>query len=763
MPKKTKKAKKPVLRKKQSKPKKKVLKAKKTLRQAQGKQPKKKKAVKKTVKKTKLKIKVKAKIKLKAKVKAKKINKIKPKAKPKAKKLKTISRAEFLSTIKPKAPSDINLPIETDKPEIVKNNAGKSEALNVAETTDVLSVSEKIYNPSKEILDKTIVKDYDAVLKKASEDPEGFWEDAAKDIAWFSPWTKVLDKDNKPFYKWFVGAKTNLSYNALDRHIEAGRGDKTAILWEDETNRTKKYTYSELLKETSKMANALRSLGIGKGDRVAIYMPNVPEIAISMLACARIGAMHSVVYAGYSAMALTDRIQDAQAKVLITADGSFRRGKVINLKDVADKAVVNCPTIQKVIVVKNNEQPINMNADKDVWYHELIKDKSEEAKYEEMDSEDPAFVLYTSGTTAKPKGIVHAVGGYMVGVLRTLKWVFDLHGDEIHWCTADPGWITGHSYIIYGPLLAGITTLMYEGVPDMPAPDRIWQVVEKYNVNILYTAPTLIRAMAKYGDEWPQKHEMKSLRILGSVGEPINPEAWRWYYKFVGKEKCPIMDTWWQTETGMHMITPLPSAPLKAGSATKPFPGILADVVDKNGKPVGVGKGGYLVILNPWPSMVRTIFNNPDRYVKTYWQEIPGGVYASGDIAFKDKDGFFWIQGRGDDVLKIAGHRIGTAEVESAFVHHSAVAEAGVIGIPDPVKGEVIKAFLILKQGFAGSDELKKELLKTVRHELGPVAVIGDIAFVDSLPKTRSGKIMRRVLKARELGLPEGDTSALVS
>lgn len=711
------------------------------LRQTQGKlkSAKKKKVVKKAAKKVKAKVKPKT------------------KARTKAKKLKAIPKTKFAAIIGSKPEKEIS------KPEIAKKEVGKSEALNTAETTEVLLSADKIYYPSKEILDKSIVKDYDAVLKIAAANPEKFWEEAAKDITWFAPWTKVLDKDKKPFYKWFVGAKTNIAYNAVDRHVEAGKGAKTAILWEDETGRSRKYTYLELFKEVNKMANALKSLGVGKGDRVAMYMPNIPEIAISMLACAKIGAMHSVVYAGYSAMALTDRIQDAQAKVLITADGSFRRGKVINLKDVVDKAVANCPTVQKVIVVKNNEQPINFNAAKDVWYHELIKDKSEEAKCEEMDAEDPAFVLYTSGTTAKPKGIVHAVGGYMVGVLRTIKWVFDLHGDEVHWCTADPGWITGHSYIIYGPLFAGITTLMYEGVPDMPEPDRIWKVIEKYNVNILYTAPTLIRAMAKYGNEWPAKHEMKSLRILGSVGEPLNPAAWLWYNKYVGKNRCPIMDTWWQTETGMHMLTPLPCAPLKAGSVTKPFPGIIADIVDKDGKQVEVGKGGYLVILNQWPSMVRTIFNNPDRYVKTYWQEIPGGVYASGDIAFKDKDGFFWIQGRGDDVLKIAGHRIGTAEVESAFVHHPAVAEAGVIGIPDPVKGEVIKAFLILKQGFTGSDDLKKELLKTVRHELGPVAVIGDIAFVDSLPKTRSGKIMRRVLKARELGLPEGDTSALVS
>ncbi len=638
----------------------------------------------------------------------------------------------------------------------------KSKNINAGETTEVLLSAQKIYRPSKAILKNANVKDYDKILKTAAKNPEKFWEQAAQDIKWFKPWTKVLDKSKKPFYKWFVGAKTNIAYNALDRHIEAGYGGKTAIFWEDETGRTRKYSYLELFKEVNKFTNALKKLGVKKGDRIAIYLPNIPETAISMLACAKIGAMHSVVYAGYSAMALADRIKDANAKILITADGSFRRGKIVDLKSIADRAVKECKTIKKVIVVKNNNEKVNFDKKKNVWYNDLIKNQPTDAKAVNMDSEDPAFVLYTSGTTAKPKGIIHAVGGYMVGVLRTIKWVFDLHGKEVFWCTADPGWITGHSYIIYGPLLAGVTTLMYEGVPDMPNPDRIWRTVEKYKVNILYTAPTLIRALMKYGNRWPTKHKMKSLRILGSVGEPLNPAAWRWYYKYVGKSRCPIMDTWWQTETGMNMITPLPITPLKAGSVTNPFPGIIADVVDKNGKKVKTGKGGYLVIRNQWPSMVRTIFNNPERYVKTYWKEIKG-VYFSGDLAFKDRDGYFWIQGRGDDVLKIAGHRIGTAEVESAFVRHKAVAEAGVIGVPDPVKGEVIKAFLILKQGFVPSEELKTELKLTVRHALGPVAVIGDIAFVDQLPKTRSGKIMRRVLKARELGLPEGDTSALVS
>jgi acetyl-CoA synthetase len=483
---------------------------------------------------------------------------------------------------------------------------------------------------------------------------------------------------------------------------------------------------------------------------------------MAMLACAKIGAMHSVVYAGFSSKALADRINDARAKALFTADGSFRRGKVINLKEIADAAVKECKSLKKVIVVKNNKKKVNFNKRRDIWYHDFIKGQSTEAKAAKMDAEDPAFVLYTSGTTSKPKGVIHVHGGYPVGVLRTIKWVFDIHGDEIFWCTADPGWITGHSYIIYGPLLAGITTLMYEGVPDVPAPDRIWRVVEKYKVNILYTAPTLIRAMMKYGAKWPRKHKMPSLKILGSVGEPINPEAWEWYYKYVGKNRCPVMDTWWQTETGMNMITPLPCAPLKPGSASKAFPGIMADVVDKKGKRAPAGKGGYLVIKNQWPSMIRTIFNNPKRYIKTYWSQVKG-AYFTGDVATRDRDGYFWIQGRTDDVLKIAGHRIGTAEVESAFVSHKSVVEAGVIGVPDPIKGEVIKAFVTLKQGSKPTEDLKMELVKHVRKTIGPVAIIKDIAFVDKLPKTRSGKIMRRVLKAKELGQELGDTSAMVS
>ncbi len=588
---------------------------------------------------------------------------------------------------------------------------------------------------------------------------------------WYKKWDKVLDDSKKPFYKWFTGAKTNIVLNALDRHIGTEVENKIAIISEQEIGKKRTLTYKQLNNQVCKFANALKKLGVKKHDRVAIYMPNIPEIAISMLACAKIGAMHSVVYAGFSAGALNNRIRDAKAKILITADGSYRRGKFINLKKISDDAVklgfkTQPNTIKKVIVVKNTTEKINFNKKRDLYFFDLIKNESSLCATEKMNSEDPVFVLYTSGTTSKPKGVIHVHGGYQVSIARTLSWVFNIKDDDIYWCTADPGWITGHSYIVYAPLILGSTTIMFDGVPDYPRKDRIWSMIEKYKVTKFYTAPTLIRAMMRYGDTPVKKHNLKSLKILGSVGEPINPEAWKWYYKVVGGKRCPIMDTWWQTETGAFMITPLPSYALKPGSATYAFPGIKVDVFDKKGKPVKPGKGGYLVIKTPWPSMIRTIFNNPKRYIKTYWSQYKK-YYFTGDIATKDKDGYIWVQGRCDDVLKIAGHRIGTAEIESALVAHKSVAEAAVIGVPDEIKGEVAKCFVILKKnvsarGGKAFEKLQDDLKMQVRKELGPIAVIKEIEFVEKLPKTRSGKIMRRVLKAKELGQDLGDTSTLV-
>jgi len=598
-------------------------------------------------------------------------------------------------------------------------------------------------------------------MQKAESDPEAFWEEAAEELEWAKKWEKVLDDSKKPFYKWFVGSKCNIFQNALERHQDTDIKNKTAIISEQEGGRVKELTYGELYEQVNKFASALKKLGIGKGDRVAVYLPNIPETAITMLACAKLGAIHSVVYAGFSHIALRDRINDAEAKILVTSNGSVRRGKIVKLKDTCDQAVAeDCPSIEKMIVVNNVEEKVEMKEGRDIWFEDVIEEADSDVETEILDGNEPLFVLYTSGTTSKPKGVVHDHAGYMVGINRTLKWVFDVKDDDIYWCTADPGWITGHSYIIYGPLIAGITTIMYEGVPDHPENDRIWEMIERHKVTILYTAPTLVRLMMKYGDEPPKKHNLSTLRLLGSVGEPINPEAWRWYYKIIGEERCPIMDTWWQTETGMFMLTPLPTASLKAGSVTKPFPSIKASVVDKKGKRVPVGKGGFLVIENPWPAMLINLWNNPKRYLETYWEKIPN-VYTTGDIGFVDKDGYFWIQGRADDVMNIAGHRIGTAEIESALVSHEAVVEAGVIGKPHPIKGESAKAFVILKKGFEPSDELIASLKKQIRTNLGPIAIVDEIDFVDKLPKTRSGKIMRRVLKAQELGLPLGDISTL--
>jgi len=627
----------------------------------------------------------------------------------------------------------------------------------------------RLFKPSQEVIDKSNINkfmkennidDYEELLKKA-EDYEWWWGKNSGIIDWFEPWNKVIDESEKPFFKWFCGGKTNIAYNALDRHIKTPKKDKLAYIWEGEPGEVKKITYHELYKEVNKFANALKGLGVKKGDRVAIYLPMIPELPVAMLACAKIGAVHSVVFSGFSARALQDRANDADAKVLVTADGFYRRGKIINLKDNADEALKDAPSVENVIVVKRAGNNININSGKDLWYHELLEGKSEECECEVMDSEDLLYILYTSGTTGKPKGVVHVHGGYAVGAAATLKYVFDLKDDDVWWCAADIGWVTGHSYIVYAPLILGATSVMYEGVPIHPDPDRLWKMIDKYGVTVFYTAPTTIRMFMKFGEEWVKKHNLETLRLLGTVGEPINPEAWMWYYKNIGHENCPVMDTWWQTETGMFMITPTPVTTLKPGSATKPFPGLQADVLNDDGKSLS-GKGGHLVIKTPWPAMLRTIYKNPERYIKTYWGKFEG-VYLAGDVSRKDEDGYFWIQGREDDVLKVAGHRIGTAEVESALVAHNAVAESAVIGTPDALKGEAIVAFVTLKSGQIPSEEMKDALVKHVRNEIGPIATPSRIIFVPDLPKTRSGKIMRRVIKALAKNEDPGDISTLAN
>jgi acetyl-CoA synthetase len=633
------------------------------------------------------------------------------------------------------------------------------------DVTSVLMEEERVFYPSEAVINAARIKDWGAELK-AGHNIEKYWSEKAEQFDWFSKWTKILDDSNKPFYKWFVDGKTNVTYNALDRHVDTHRRNKIALLYVNERGDEKKVTYVELLREVNKMANALKQLGVRKGDRVAMYLPPCVESIVSMLACARIGAVHSAVFAGFSVSALKDRINEAEAKVLIAADATFRRGKTTDLERVFGEAAAQCPSIETTVVVRRTgnlgKEP--EQKDNEILYDAIMKGQPTECAPEIMDAEDTLYILYTSGSTGKPKGVVHTVGGYMVGTATTLQNVFDIHDDDIWWCTADIGWVTGHSCVVYGPLLLGTTTLVYEGAPDFPNPDAMWRIVEKYKVTKFYTAPTAIRHLMRFGDTWPNNCDLSTLRILGTVGEPINPEAWLWYHKNIGGGRCPVIDTWWQTETGSFMIAPLPVAPLKPGSVTKPLPGIVADVVDNNGTPVPLGKGGLLIIKTPWPAMLRTLYNNPERYIKTYWNVVPGAVYCPGDIARKDSDGYFWIQGRADDVLKIAGHRIGTSEVESAFVSHRAVSEAAVIGKPDPVKGEVIKAFLILKENYQDQEDsrLAAEIKSHIRHEIGPIAVIGEIEFVKTLPKTRSGKIMRRVLRARELGIPEGDVSTLI-
>jgi acetyl-CoA synthetase len=627
--------------------------------------------------------------------------------------------------------------------------------------TAVLLHERRIFEPNEEVKERAHIKNWEAEIEKG-RDPGKYWAEKAEQFEWFKKWDKILDDSNKPFYKWFVNGKINLAYNAVDRWIHTEKRNQVAILYVNERGDERKITYYELYREVNKFANALKNLGVKKGDTVSMYLPMCPELMVSILACNKIGAIHSVVYSGLSVGAFVERMNDARAKIVITADGTFRRGKIIDLKKISDEAMLQCPTIETVIVVKHAGNPIKTSelSGKEIFYDRVIEGEPAEFEPEQMDSEDPLFILYTSGSTGKPKGVLHTTAGYMVGISTTMKNIFDIQDNDLWWCTADIGWITGHSYLIYAPLLLGTTTLVYEGAPDYPDPGIWWQIIEKYGVTKFYTAPTAIRHLMRYGNKYPNLYNLSSLKVLGTVGEPINPEAWIWYYKNVGKEKCPIMDTWWQTETGMHLISPLPVSPLKPGSATRACPGIEADVVDEEGNPVPLGKGGFLVIKNPWPAMFRTLYKDEERFINAYWNDIPG-VYKAGDMARKDEDGYFWIQGRSDDVLKIAGHRIGTAEVESAFVSHPAVAEAAVIGKDDPIKGQVIKAFLILKEGYTLKTDLIEDLKRHVRYELGPVAVLGEIEQVKALPKTRSGKIMRRILRAQEAGEDLGDTSTL--
>lgn len=628
---------------------------------------------------------------------------------------------------------------------------------------DSLLQEERVFRPLPQLVIEANVnpQELEAARKFARMDSVGYWEEAADELDWFKKWDQVFDDKDAPFYKWFVGARCNIVYNALDRHIETANKNKLALIWEGEPGDTRKYTYFELYREVNRFANALRSLGIRKGDRVVIYMPPLPETVIAMLAAAKIGAIHSVVFAGFSAKALRQRINDAQAKLLITADGFYRNGRIINLKDTADEALIGAcaDCVESMVVVRRCNLGVDMVDGRDFHYEDLIRQERNEAPTEVMEADDPLFLLYTSGTTGKPKGIVHSHAGYMVGVHRTLTSVFDIKPTDIFWCTADPGWVTGHSAGVYGPLMAGTTSVMYEGHPNYPQADRLWAIVAKYGVTIFYTAPTMIRMLMRFGTQYPKTHDLSSLRLLGTVGEPISPEAWIWLYKNIGRSECPVLDTWWQTETGMFMISPMPISVLKPGSVTKPLPGIEADVVDKDGKQVPPGKGGLLVVTKPWPAMMTGLWNDDDRF-KEYWEQIPG-VYYAGDVAKKDEDGYIWIQGRADDVINIAGHRIGSAELEAAFGMHRGVSECAVIGVPDKIKGEAAKAFILLNHGFDPDDELIKDLKKTIRNELGPVAVIKSIEFRDKLPKTRSGKIMRRVLKAEELGHEIGDLTGM--
>ncbi|WP_428265390.1 acetate--CoA ligase [Haliangium sp.] len=622
---------------------------------------------------------------------------------------------------------------------------------------------QRVFQPAKAFADAARVKsmeEYEALYRRADEDPAGFWAEVAQELHWFEPWKEVLEW-SLPDAKWFVGGKTNLAYNCLDRHLSGPRRNKAALIWEGEPGDQRTLTYQQLHREVCRFANALTGLGVKSGDRVAIYMPMVPEAAIAMLACARIGAPHSVVFGGFSAEALADRIEDAGVRTVITADGGWRRGKILPLKDSVDKALERCE-VDNVVVLERCENEVAWHDGRDHWWHDLVAGASATHEAVPLDAEHPLFMLYTSGTTGKPKGILHTTGGYMVGTYFTTQMVFDLKEEDTFWCTADVGWITGHSYIVYGPLANGATCVMYEGAPNHPGPDRFWDLVEKYAVTVFYTAPTAIRAFERWGDEHPNKHDLSSLRLLGTVGEPINPEAWMWYHRVIGGERCPIVDTWWQTETGGIMISPLPGAtPTKPGSATRPLPGIAADVVTRDGASCGPNEGGFLVVRKPWPSMLRTIYGDHDRFTKTYFSEIEG-VYFAGDGARKDGDGYFWIMGRVDDVINVSGHRLSTMEVESALVSHQHIAEAAVVGRPDDLTGQAIVAFVTPMAGIDADEAFGAALRKHVADQIGALARPAEIRFADALPKTRSGKIMRRLLREIAAGSKtHGDTTTL--
>jgi len=622
--------------------------------------------------------------------------------------------------------------------------------------------SGEVFFPREETLGKASLKNRQEWDDWASGDYLGFWEHFARELHWFKPWDRVLDDSNKPFYKWFTGGRTNISYNCLDRHLTTYRRNKLALMWESESGKVETMSYFRLHQETCRFANVLKSMGVKKGDRVTIYLGRTPEIVTAMLACARIGAIHSVVYGGFSVESLTERIEDSQSRVLVVADGAWQRGKIVPLKAIADEALQRAGTVEHVVVVKRTGEDVFMQPGRDMWYHELVNFPmaSSKCQLQVMDAEDPLFILYTSGTTGKPKAIMHTHGGYMVGTYVTTRYYLDLQEEDRIWCTADPGWITGHSYVVYGPLLNGGTVFMYEGAPFHPYPNRWWQMIEKFGINIFYTAPTAIRGFMRFGDSWVNRHDLSSLRILGSVGEPINPEAWKWYHKTIGNERCPIIDTWWQTETGMHLIAPFPSEALKPGSGGKPFPGVKMEVLDDEGNPAGVNQEGYLVIRTPWPSMVRTLFNDDQRFVDQYWSKFPD-AYLTGDSARIDEDGYIWIIGRVDDVIKVSGYRLGSADIESACVSHPAIAEAAAIGVPHQLKGNVIHVFAILKSGSQPGPQLIEDLRAHIGHEVGPIAKPEKIEFVESLPKTRSGKIMRRVLKAKAMGVDPGNISTL--